>query len=121
LLFSAGQDWRAAFGVLLVSFVVSFVQFGGVRSGLPSLGSGVTEPNRTRLNHQPQNWKEREVQASEGSNPSATASWTRGTPARRNLRAGFGCGLRCGLCWFRLVRFGALDGVSLATWSRLRL
>jgi hypothetical protein len=48
-------------------------RFRGVRSGLPSLGSGATEPNRTCLNHQPQNSKAREVRASEGSNPSATA------------------------------------------------
>src|SRR5215207_2555332 len=51
--------------------------FTGVRSGLPSHGSGATEPNRTRLNHQPQNSKAREGQPSAGSNPAATASLTR--------------------------------------------
>jgi hypothetical protein len=30
-------------------------RFRGVRSGLPSLGSGATRPNRTGLNHRPQN------------------------------------------------------------------
>jgi hypothetical protein len=49
-------------------------KFSGVRSGLPSLGSGATEPNRTCLNHQPQNSKAREVKASAGSNPAATAN-----------------------------------------------
>ena len=42
-------------------------------------------PNRTRLNHQPQNSKAREGQPSAGSNPAATARLTRQTPARRNL------------------------------------
>jgi hypothetical protein len=36
-------------------------KFSGVRSGLPSLGSGPTEPNPTCLNHQPQNSKACEV------------------------------------------------------------
>jgi hypothetical protein len=66
-------------------------RFRCVRSGLPSLDSGGTRPNRTGLNHQPQNSKAREVKASEGSNPSATARLTR--PTRRNLGAG-GC-MRC--------------------------
>ena len=35
-------------------------KFSGVRSGLPSLGSGGTGPNRTGLIHQPQNSKSRE-------------------------------------------------------------
>jgi hypothetical protein len=56
-------------------------KFSGVRSGLPSLGSDATEPNPTCLNHQPQNSKAREGQPSAGSNPAATASLTRGTPA----------------------------------------
>jgi hypothetical protein len=30
-------------------------RFRGVRTGLSSLGSGGTKPNRTGLNHQPQN------------------------------------------------------------------
>ena len=49
-------------------------KFRGARSGLPSLGSGATGPNRTGLNHQPQNSKAREGQPSAGSNPAATAS-----------------------------------------------
>jgi hypothetical protein len=36
-------------------------RFRSVRSGLPSLGSGATRPNRTGLNHQPQNSKAREL------------------------------------------------------------
>ena len=52
-------------------------KFSGVRSGLPSLDSGATESNRTRLNHQPQTSKAREGQPSAGSNPAATASLTR--------------------------------------------
>jgi len=64
-------------------------KFSGVRSGLPSLGSGATEPNPTCLNHQPQNSKAREGQPSAGSNPAATASLTRGVRLRRNLPAGF--------------------------------
>jgi hypothetical protein len=56
-------------------------KFSGVRSGLPSLGSGGTGTKRTCLNHQPQNSKAREGQPSAGSNPAATASLTRGTPA----------------------------------------
>jgi hypothetical protein len=36
-------------------------RFRAVRSGLPSLGSGATRPNRTGLNHQPQNSKARET------------------------------------------------------------
>ena len=36
-------------------------RFRGVRSGLPSFGSGATRPNRTGLNHQPQNSKAREI------------------------------------------------------------
>jgi hypothetical protein len=36
-------------------------KFSGVRSGLPSLGSGATEPTRTCLTHQPQNSKACEV------------------------------------------------------------
>jgi hypothetical protein len=51
-------------------------RFRGVRSGLPSLGSGGTRPNRTGLNHQPQNSKAREGQPSAGSNPAATALCT---------------------------------------------
>jgi hypothetical protein len=54
-------------------------KFSGVRSGLPSLGSGATEPNRTGLNHQPQNSKAREGQPSAGSNPAATASRKKGS------------------------------------------
>jgi hypothetical protein len=50
-------------------------KFGGVRSGLPSLGSGGTGPNRTGLNRQPQNSKAREGQPSAGSNPAATAGF----------------------------------------------
>jgi hypothetical protein len=53
-------------------------RFRGVRSGLPSFGSGVTGTKRTCLNHQPQNSKAREGQPSAGSNPAATASLTRG-------------------------------------------
>jgi hypothetical protein len=49
-------------------------KFRGVRSGLPSLGSGGTGPNRTGLNHQPQNSKACDGQPSAGSNPAATAS-----------------------------------------------
>jgi hypothetical protein len=45
--------------------------------GYPSLGSGGTGPNRTGLNHEPQNSKAREGQPSAGSNPAATASLTR--------------------------------------------
>jgi hypothetical protein len=52
-------------------------RFRGVRSGLSSFGSGATRPNRTGLNHQPQNSKAREGQPSAGSNPAATASLTR--------------------------------------------
>ena len=52
-------------------------RFRGVRSGLPSLGSGASRPNRTGLNHQPQNSKAREGKPSAGSNPAATASLTR--------------------------------------------
>jgi hypothetical protein len=51
-------------------------KFSGVRSGLPSLGSGATEPNPSCLNHQPQNSIAREGQPSAGSNPAATASLT---------------------------------------------
>jgi hypothetical protein len=66
-------------------------RFRGVRSRLPSLGSGATEPNRTCLNHQPQNSKAREGRPSAGSNPAATASLTRPTSAppqagRRRIR-----------------------------------
>ena len=57
-------------------------RFRGVRSGLPSLGSGGTGPNRTGLNHQPQNSKAREGQPSAGSNPAATASLTRPNAGR---------------------------------------
>ena len=53
-------------------------RFRGVRSGLPSLGSGATRPNRTGLNHQPQNSKAREVHASASSNPAATARSDKG-------------------------------------------
>jgi hypothetical protein len=45
--------------------------------GYPSLGSGGTGPNRTGLNHEPQNSKVREGQTSAGSNPAATARLTR--------------------------------------------
>jgi hypothetical protein len=48
-------------------------RFRRVRGGLRGLGSGGARPNRTGLNHQQQNSKAREVKASEGSNPSATA------------------------------------------------
>jgi len=57
-------------------------RFRGVRSGLPSLGSGASRPNRTGLNHQPQNSKAREGQPSAGSNPAATASLTRPNAGR---------------------------------------
>jgi hypothetical protein len=57
-------------------------RFRGVRTGLPSLGSGATRPNRTCLNHQPQNSKAREGQPSAGSNPAATASLTRPNAGR---------------------------------------
>ena len=63
---------RAAFRLLLVSFVVS-PKVQRRRSGLPSLGSRSTRHNRTGLNHQPQNSKAREGQPSAGSNPAATA------------------------------------------------
>jgi hypothetical protein len=49
-------------------------RFRGVRSGPASDGSGGTRPNRTGLNHQPQNSKAREGQPSAGSNPAANAN-----------------------------------------------
>jgi hypothetical protein len=75
LLFWADQECRAVFRLLLGLIVWSHsCKFRGARSGLPSLGSGATGPNRTGLNHQPQNSKAREGQPSAGSNPAATAS-----------------------------------------------
>jgi hypothetical protein len=47
----------------------------GVRSGLPSLGSGGTGPNRTGLNHQPQNSKAREIRDRSESHEIAAAEW----------------------------------------------
>jgi hypothetical protein len=52
-------------------------KFRGVRSGLPRLGSGGTGPNRTGLNHQPQNSKVCEMRA-----PSAKVSPDRQAVAR---------------------------------------
>jgi hypothetical protein len=70
----ASQDCTATFRLSWSHLWSHSCKFSGVRSGLPSLGSGVAEPNRTCLNHQPQNSKAREGKPSAGSNPAATAS-----------------------------------------------
>ena len=57
LLFSAGHDCRADSGFSWSHLWSHSCKFSGVRSGLPSLDSGATESNRTRLNHQPQTSK----------------------------------------------------------------
>ena len=72
--FCADQDCGLHSGVPWSHLWSHSCKFSGVRSGLPSLGSGATGPNRTGLNHQPQNSKAREGQPSAGSNPAATAS-----------------------------------------------
>jgi Subtilase family len=61
----------------------SQVPVSGIRSGLPSLGLGVNRPNRMGRNHRPQNSKACEVEASEGSNPSATAALIRANAGLR--------------------------------------
>ena len=71
------QDCRTAFPLSWSHLWSHSYRFGGVRGGLRGLGSGGTRPNRTGLNHQPQNSKAREEQPSAGSNPAATASLTR--------------------------------------------
>jgi hypothetical protein len=105
-------------------------RFRGVRSGLPSLGSGATRPNRTGLNHQPQNSKAREVKASEGSNPSATATLIAAGRRRRHRRrlqdptcqAGpvLGQGRAESAGGRQLTPGRAPDGVSAATQPRRR-
>lgn len=65
---------QAVFRLFLVSLVVSFVWVQARPRWAAGLGSGGTRPNRTGLNHQPQNSKAREGQPSAGSNPAATAS-----------------------------------------------
>jgi hypothetical protein len=76
---------RAAFPHLLVSLWSHSCWFKGVRSGLPGPGSGAMRPNRTVLNHPPQNSKAREGQPSAGSNPADTAGLIRPN-ARRAAR-----------------------------------
>jgi len=75
-------------------------RFRGVRTRLPSLGSGATRPNRTGLNQQPQNSKAREGQPSAGSNPAATANLTRAK--RRPCRKLGASVVDCGLNWSKL-------------------
>jgi hypothetical protein len=69
LLSGPGKTARLRSGVSWSHLWSHSCKFSGVRSGLPSLGSGATDPNRTCLNHQPQNSKAREGQPSAGSPP----------------------------------------------------
>jgi hypothetical protein len=55
----ASQDCSLRSGVSWSHLWSHSCKFSGVRSGLPSLGSGATDPNRTCLNHQPQSSKAR--------------------------------------------------------------
>jgi len=66
--------------LFLVSLVVSFAYVQGRPQWAAEPRLRRTRSNRTGLNHQPQNSKAREVEASAGSNPAATAKLTRETP-----------------------------------------